>query len=47
MLNLGYTKINVNLGHIKINVKLKFVFARKNVCLPPIPQTVVKGKKSI
>ena len=35
MLNLGYTKINVNLGHIKINVKLKFVFARKNVCLPP------------
>ena len=34
MLNLGYTKINVNLGHIKINVKLKFVFARKNVCLP-------------
>ena len=27
--------------------KLKFVFARKNVCLPPVPQTVVIGKKSI
>ena len=27
--------------------KLKFVFAHKNVCLPPVPQTVVIGKKSI
>ena len=27
-------------------MKLKFVFARKNVCLP-VPQTVVIGKKSI
>ena len=26
-------------------IKLKFVFARKNVCLPPpVPQTVDKGK---
>jgi Cu/Ag efflux pump CusA len=28
--------------HVQAFIYLKFVFARKNVCLPPVPQTVVK-----
>ena len=33
-------------SNININIQLKFVFAQKRMS-PPVPQTVVKDKKSI
>ena len=35
--NNNHKFVNINNKFVNINYKLKFVFARKNVCLPPRP----------